>query len=256
MNRHPVLLVGAGPGDPELLTLKAYRALSDAEVVVYDRLVGADIMALVPTACERIYAGKRKHLHAMPQEQINQVLVTHALRGRKVVRLKGGDPFIFGRGGEEVAALRARGLDVEVIPGITAASAAAASQSLPLTHRGVSQSVTFITAHRQDGELRIDWPLVLGAAQTVAFYMGFSLLEELVAELLARGVAPATQLSIVSRASTAQERAMHGTLATILDDAQTERLEAPAVLILHRTPAGVMAKNVDQALALRPAVSG
>ncbi|MEM6999375.1 MAG: uroporphyrinogen-III C-methyltransferase [Pseudomonadota bacterium] len=236
-----VYLVGAGPGDPDLLTVKAYRCLAQAEVIVYDRLVNKTLLDLAPDACELIYVGKRKHLHSMPQADIEQLLIRKALAGRHVVRLKGGDPFIFGRGGEEVAALRQASVAVEVIPGVTAAAGAASACTLPLTHREVAQAVTFVTAHRTDGCLGVDWALVTRPAQTVVFYMGFSVLVDLVAGLLAHGVSPAKQFSVISRATQADQQVLHTTLGTVLDAPEIGHMKMPALLVMHNTPAGICA---------------
>ena len=169
-----VCLLGAGPGDPELMTLKGLRALEAADVVVYDRLANPALLEHTRPACERIYVGKRKDRHSLPQEQICELLVALARAGRRVVRLKGGDPFIFGRGGEEIDRLEAAGIPWRVIPGITAATGCAASTGIPLTHRDCAHALTFITAHRRDGELTFNWELALHEQQTVVFYMGLS----------------------------------------------------------------------------------
>lgn len=235
-----VYLVGAGPGDPELLTVKAWRCLEQADVIIYDRLVNKALLALARPDCKLIYVGKRKHLHSVPQPEIHALMQRCAHRYRRVVRLKGGDPFVFGRGGEEVQALRKVGLHVEIIPGITAAAGAAASTSLPLTHRDGAQAVTLVTAHKRHGQLDVDWDLVVRPQQTVVFYMGFSLLEELVGELLARGVDGRQQFSIISHATQPDERVLHSTLGEILSEPELADMATPALLILHNTPSGVL----------------
>lgn len=227
-----VYLVGAGPGDAELITLKASRCISQADVIVYDRLVNKDLLTLKPAHCSLVYAGKRKHLHAMRQADINAALITHAQAGKVVVRLKGGDPFIFGRGGEEVDALAKAGIAWEVVPGITAASGAAAALSLPLTLRGQSQALTFVTAHRRDGELQIDWPLLLHSEQTVVVYMGLSLLTDISNELLRRGKAASTPFTVVSNATRPDQQLVQGTLTDIADLARQAELKSPALLIM------------------------
>lgn len=236
MQRGCVYLVGAGPGDPDLLTVKASRYLSAADVVVYDRLANSGVLDLVPRDCELIYAGKRKHLHAMTQPAINDILINKARQGLRVVRLKGGDPFIFGRGGEELAALDAAGIDCEVVPGITAATGAAASIGLPLTHRDCAQAVTFVTAHRREGVLDVDWQLVTRSGQTVVFYMGFSVLDDLVTALLERNVDPLTRFSVVARATRIDEMCLHSTLADIRAHPDLEHMTTPALLIMHNMP--------------------
>lgn len=231
-----VYLVGAGPGDPELLTVKAWRTIRQAEVIVYDRLANRAVLELAPGGCALICAGKRKHLHAMTQEHIHDTLIEHARHGSRVVRLKGGDPFIFARGGEEIEALAAAGVPWHVIPGITAASGAAASLGVPLTHRDVSQAVTLITAHRKDGKLDVDWELMLHARQTVVVYMGLSVVHELVAGLRARGLDEATRVSIVARATHPDEEVIHANLADVDRHPRLDCLDSPALIIVHNMP--------------------
>ncbi len=253
MNAGCVYLVGAGPGDPELITVKGQRLLANAEVVVYDRLVNRALLDLLPSRCRRIYVGKRKHLHAMAQADINATLVKHALAGSRVVRLKGGDPLVFGRGGEEAAALSAAGVPWEIVPGVTAATGAAASTGLALTHRDFAQAVTFVTAHRRNGSLSLDWGLVTRPAQTVVFYMGLTVLAELVTGLRARGVPDTTQFTVVSRASLPGELVVHSTLADVLEHTGTLRLESPTLLIMHEIPVAAAAVSVArQAAAAAP----
>lgn len=227
-------MVGAGPGDPDLLTIKACRALQSADVIVYDRLVDKRVLAIAPEWCERIYAGKRKHLHTLTQSRINTVLVDRAKHGLHVVRLKGGDPFVFGRGGEEVEALINARLPWEIIPGVTAGVSAAATSGIPLTHRDYAQAVTFITAHRRDGKLNLDWDLATRPAQTVVFYMATSVAHELASGLLRRGVPAEQQLSVVANVSLDNESVATYSIADFIHRCPV--VPAPAVLMLHSTP--------------------
>ncbi|MFC3069521.1 uroporphyrinogen-III C-methyltransferase [Phenylobacterium soli] len=226
-----VWLVGAGPGDPELLTIKALKALQAAEVVVHDGLVSDEILALAPASARRISVAKRKSRHSYSQDEINRMLVAFALEGLKVVRLKGGDPFIFGRGGEELEACRAAGVECHVVPGVTAALAASASAGAPLTHRGSAQAVTFVTGHAREGaEPDLDWASLARPNQTVVIYMGLSMAAPIAARLLAAGRAAATPALIVENASRADERRVLTTLAGLADAAAS--LKGPALLIV------------------------
>lgn len=234
MDMGHVKLVGAGPGDPELLTIKAYKALCQADVVVYDRLVNNELLDLTPAHCKKIYAGKRKHLHTLSQSEINDALIEHAKAGQNVVRLKGGDGFIFGRGGEEAEALSAENITWEVIPGITAGVGAASSAGIPLTHREHAQALTFMTAHRRHGQFEIDWSLATRPNQTVVFYMATSVARDLVTGLIERGLAKTHHLSIVANATLPEESVQTFTLETFLDSSCV--VSAPAVLILHEAP--------------------
>lgn len=236
-----VTLVGAGPGDPELLTLKAVRALARADVVVHDRLVSEAVLEHAPASAQRIYVGKRKARHALPQEDINALLVGLALSGLEVVRLKGGDPFVFGRGGEELAACRAAGVACEVVPGISAAFAAAAGAGAPLTHRGAAQAVTLVTGHAApDGKggwcaPDLDWAALARPNHTVAVYMGVSTAPLIAERLLAAGRAASTPVAVVERASLPGERRLLTTLAGLADAAAG--VDGPAVLIIGETAA-------------------
>ena len=206
-----VHLVGAGPGDPELLTLKALRLLSEADVIVYDRLVGQEIMDMARRDCERIYVGKARSNHSVPQDQIHELLVEQARLGKRVVRLKGGDPFVFGRGGEEVEALRQAGIEVRITPGITAALGCAASSGVPLTHRDHAQSVTFITGHAKDGDhdnnpLRLDWAALSAPHHTLVVYMGVATSQIISDKLLHHGRMPDTPALIIENGTRPDEK--------------------------------------------------
>jgi uroporphyrin-III C-methyltransferase len=226
-----VWLVGAGPGDPDLLTIKALRLLQGADVVVHDRLTPQPILDLARPGARLIDVGKRKSRHTLPQDGINQLLVGLAREGLKVVRLKGGDPFIFGRGGEELAALRAAGVEAHVVPGVSAALAAAAGAGAPLTHRGLAQAVTFVTGHAASGaEPDLDWAALAKANHTVAIYMGLSTAPRIAERLIAAGRAGATPVLIVENASLPAEQRRLTTLAGLTEAAAG--LDGPALLIV------------------------
>jgi len=226
-----VWLVGAGPGDPELLTLKALRVLQAAEVVVHDGLVPDEILDLAPAAARRISVAKRKSRHSYSQVEINRMLVAFALEGLNVVRLKGGDPFMFGRGGEELQACRDAGVEAHVVPGVTAALAASAAAGAPLTHRGSAQAVTFVTGHAaKGGEPDLDWAGLARANQTVVIYMGLSMAAPIATRLMAAGRAGSTPALIVENASRADERRVVTTLTDLAEAAAT--LNGPAMLIV------------------------
>ena len=231
-SRGEVFLVGTGPGDPDLLTVKAARLIREAEVVLYDNLVTEEIMALVPATAERIYVGKKRSDHAMRQEAINELLVELAKKGRRVLRLKAGDPFVFGRGGEEIETLGASGVRFEVVPGITAALGAASYAGIPLTHRDYAQSCVFVTGNTQDGALNVDWAAIVRPRQTVVIYMGFQNLDELCRELVAHGLAPATPAAMVQQATTSAQRVVSADLATLADRAHEAGLEPPTLIIV------------------------
>jgi uroporphyrin-III C-methyltransferase len=225
-----VWLVGAGPGDPELLTIKALKALQRADVVVHDGLVSDEILDLAPQGGRRISVAKRKSRHSYAQGEINRMLVAFAQEGLNVVRLKGGDPFIFGRGGEELEACREAGVACHVVPGVTAALAAGASAGAPLTHRGSAQAVTFVTGHAADGEPNLDWESLAKANQTVVIYMGLSTAAAIAARLVQAGRSGSTPALIVVNASRADE---HRVLTTLSDLGQAaEALSGPALLIV------------------------
>lgn len=201
-----VWLVGAGPGDPELLTRKAWRLLQNADLVVYDKLVSADILAEIPPGTALTFVGKTRGHHSLPQEHINALLIDEARSGKQVVRLKGGDPFIFGRGGEELLTLAAAGIEFGVVPGITAATGCAAAAGIPLTHRGLAHSVQFITACLQPGQPEPDWSHLKPGPQTLVFYMGLALRERISQRLLALGFSADLPAALISAGSTAQQQ--------------------------------------------------
>lgn len=232
-----VHLVGAGPGDPDLLTMKAHRLLQRADVVVYDRLVSAEVLAMARRDAERLYVGKRRGNHSMSQDEINARLVALARAGKSVVRLKGGDPFVFGRGGEEIAALAHAGIAVEVVPGVTAALGCAASAGIPLTHRDHAQACVFVTGHRKDGplgerHLDLDWPMLARPRQTVVIYMGVEALPTIATQLVAHGLPASTPVALIENGTTDRERRVVGTLATIERLAMRTRLEGPTLCLV------------------------
>ena len=227
--RGVVYLVGAGPGDPELLTLRAARLMREAEVVVYDYLVSDAVLGLVNPRAERIYAGKQQGCHALSQNGINQLLVALARRGRRVLRLKGGDPFIFGRGGEEAEFPRAaRRCASKSCPASPRASGAAAYAGIPLTHRDHARAVVFVTGHLKNGSSDLDWPMLARPRQTVVIYMGVTRLAEICSELVAHGLDPATPAAVIERATAPQQRVVAGTVGTLPTTAAAARVKPPA----------------------------
>jgi len=227
-----VYLVGAGPGDPELLTLRAASLLGQAEVIVHDHLVSAPVLGLARSAAERIYAGKERSNHALSQAEVNQLLVRLARAGRRVLRLKGGDPFVFGRGGEEVDALAAAGIAFEVVPGITAACGVAAYAGIPLTHRDYADSCLFVTGHSRQGRVDLDWDSLVHARRTLVVYMGLLGLPILCRELAAHGLPGATPAAIVQHGTTARQRTVVGTLATLPGLALAANIAPPTLIII------------------------
>jgi uroporphyrin-III C-methyltransferase/precorrin-2 dehydrogenase/sirohydrochlorin ferrochelatase len=227
-----VYLVGAGPGNPDLLTFRALRLMQKADVVVYDHLVGEGILDLVRRDAQRIYAGKQAGNHALPQEEINVLLERLAREGKCVVRLKGGDPFVFGRGGEELEALAQAGIPFEVVPGITAACGVSSYAGIPLTHRDHAQSVTFVTGHLKDGSVDLDWEALARPCQTVVIYMGVGALAQICEQLIAHGMAPALPAAMVERGTTDGQRVVTATVGTLAQEAARAGIEPPALAII------------------------
>ncbi|MCW4151146.1 uroporphyrinogen-III C-methyltransferase [Halomonas sp. 18H] len=227
-----VCLVGAGPGDPELLTIKALRRLQQAEIILHDRLVSQEILELANPEAQRLYVGKQRSRHSVPQEGINRALVEWARAGKRVVRLKGGDPFIFGRGGEELETLVVAGIAVEVVPGITAASGCAAYAGIPLTHRDHAQSVRFITGHLREGGCDLDWPTLAKPGQTLVFYMGLGSLSIIGAQLQAHGLDARTPLALIEQGTTRRQRVHVGTLAKLPSTEEVSNICPPTLIVV------------------------
>lgn len=225
-------LVGAGPGDPDLLTLKAARLLSVADVVVYDNLVSPGVIGLIHGNAEKVYVGKQTNRHTLPQDEINLLLVKLALQGKTVVRLKGGDPFIFGRGGEELEILADHGIAFEVVPGITAASGISCYAGIPLTHREHAQSCIFTTGHLKDGTLDLDWTALARPNQTVVIYMGLGAVQEITRQLVLHGMPANTPAAIIEKGTTVRQRVMTGTLESLPENIRDAGLESPALIIV------------------------
>ena len=227
-----VYLVGAGPGDPELLTLKALRLMQQADVVIYDRLVSPAILELCRRDADKIYVGKARSNHSVPQEGINALLVEYAAKGKRVCRLKGGDPFIFGRGGEEIQELFAAGVAFQVVPGITAASGCSAYAGIPLTHRDYAQSVRFLTGHLKEGSPELPWKELVYENQTLVLYMGLVGLEKICAQLIAHGQRPNMPVALISKGTTPEQKVVVGTLADIASKVSEYQIQAPTLTII------------------------
>jgi uroporphyrin-III C-methyltransferase/precorrin-2 dehydrogenase/sirohydrochlorin ferrochelatase len=227
-----VYLVGTGPGDPDLLTFRALRLMQRADIVLYDRLIGERIMALVRRDAERVYVGKRKNEHTLSQEEITALLVRLALEGKRVLRLKGGDPFIFGRGGEEIEEIARHGIPFQVVPGITAAAGCAAYAGIPLTHRDHAQTCIFVTGHAKNGEVDLNWQALIQPNQTVAVYMGLGMIGKLANAFLAHGMAPDMPVAVIDKGTRRGQRVVTGQMSDIAAKVEAAGLEGPAIIII------------------------
>lgn len=226
-----VWLVGAGPGDPDLLTVKALRVLQQADLIFFDNLVSKQIRTLFPVAVPAFYVGKRKDNHSIPQQELNALLVKKARQGLNVVRIKGGDPFIFGRGGEELLTLRKAGIDAEVVPGITSASGCTTAAGIPLTHRGLSQGVTLVTAHGET-DLSLDWAALASLNHTLVFYMGLSKAAWISTQLTANGLSPATPAAIIENGCRPDQREFTGRLDQLSALVAEHQISSPALIVV------------------------
>ena len=227
-----VYLVGTGPGDPDLLTFRALRLMQQADVVLYDRLIGDGILNLVRRDAKRVYVGKLKNNHTVSQEEIGRMLIDLAQQGKRVLRLKGGDPFVFGRGGEEIEALSENGIAFQVVPGVTAANGCAAYAGIPLTHRDHAQACVFVTGHEKNGELHLNWKSLIQPRQTVVLYMGLSSLEAITRGFMSNGADPATPAAVIENGTRTGQRVITGTLESLLDETSLARVKSPALIIV------------------------
>ena len=233
LNSGEVALVGSGPGDAELLTIRAMRFIEQAEIAIYDRLVSDEILALLPENCERFYVGKEQAKHCVPQDKINQLLVDQAKLGKRVLRLKGGDPFIFGRGGEEAEFMLERGVSCHICPGITAASGCTTYAGIPLTHRGVAQGCTFITGHIQNnGQLNLPWSSLCSETQTVVFYMGINTLPKIAEELIAHGRNASTPAALIRKGTQPEQQTYRGTIGNLAELVEKHNITPPTLIVI------------------------
>jgi len=226
-----VWLVGAGPGDPELLTLKALRVIENADLILFDQLVSDSIKNFFPKSTSVFYVGKSKGNHSLSQAELNQLIVKKAKQGLNVVRLKGGDPFVFGRGGEELVTLLDAGVEAEIVPGITAASGCAASTYMPLTHRGISQGCTFVTGHGEK-DVNVNWPALVALEHTLVFYMGISTASSIQAELLNAGMAGSTPLAIIENGCRSDQRTFNASVEELSSLVEKNKIKSPAIIVV------------------------
>ncbi|MBF0471784.1 MAG: uroporphyrinogen-III C-methyltransferase [Gammaproteobacteria bacterium] len=227
-----VYLIGGGPGDPDLLTFRALRLMQQADVIVHDRLISKAVLDLSRRDAQRIYVGKERDNHSVPQNEINELLVKLAQEGKRVCRLKGGDPFVFGRGGEEIETLASNGVNFQVVPGVTAALGSSAYAGIPLTHRDYSQSVVFVTGHLKDGSMNLNWAGLAQPQQTIVFYMGLRGLAVICEQLIAHGLSPQLPIALVQQATTPKQRVFTGTLATMPEKIAGEEVKPPTLIIV------------------------
>lgn len=250
-----VALVGAGPGDPGLLTLRAWSLLMQADAVVYDRLISPQLLGLIPLACARHYVGKAAGCHSLPQPQINELLADLAAQGQRVVRLKGGDPFIFGRGAEELVYLLARGVDCQVVPGITAAAGCSTYAGIPLTHRDLVNSCRFITGHLQrEGDLNLPWQSLADDSQTLVFYMGLSNLGTIATRLMAAGLAADTPAALISNGTRPDQQVLRGTLEQLPDMARACAEGLPTLTVIGKVVGLFAHQSLEYPARLHPAL--
>lgn len=251
---HPeVWLVGAGPGDPELITVRALKLLQTADVIVYDRLVAPELLSHCRDDALKVYVGKQRNLHSVPQKEINALLVAYARQNLRVIRLKGGDPFIFGRGGEEMMELRGHGIKVSIVPGITAASGCAAATGIPLTHRDFAAGVSLMTAHRCEAAQDYDWSsLTVDRQRTLVFYMGLAQARHISTQLIQHGLPGKTPVALISRGSTPQQRAVRCTVDTLAQTATQHGLVSPCLILVGEVVALANPDAVPLAAAAIP----
>lgn len=241
----PVHIVGAGPGDPDLLTVKARRVLEQAEVLVYDRLVSSAILALAPPTAERVFVGKATHNHSKTQDEINALLIERAKHGRRVVRLKGGDPFVFGRGAEEALHLAEAGVAFEIVPGLSAATGCLAAAGIPLTHRGLAGVVHLASGHSlKDGSLAVDWAKLADPRSTIVIYMGLATIDRIAATLIASGLAASTPAAAIENGTLADERRIRTTLGAIGREVRDQEFAAPTLIVIG--PVVALAETLDR----------
>ncbi len=245
-----VSIVGSGPGDPELLTVRALNRIAAADVIVHDRLVDPSILEHARADARRLYVGKTRGCHALPQERINELLAELAREGLAVVRLKGGDPFVFGRGGEELAYLAAQGIETEIVPGVTAALGCAASAGIPVTHRDLAQAVTFVTGHAKDGgDPDLDWAALARANHTLVVYMGVATAAKVAARLADAGMSLSMPVAVIENGTRQDERIVTGTLGALATLIGTQGIKGPAVLIIGRVAALARRDDLSQLAA-------